>query len=66
MLLHQFHDIIPGSSIHEVYEDSHVNYGIAEERADRITDDVLKIVTKPEAHMYSVYTPIALAEKSWF
>ena len=56
VLLHQFHDIIPGSSIHEVYEDSHVNYGIAEERADRITDDVLKIVTKPEAHMYSVYT----------
>lgn len=49
VLLHQFHDIIPGSSIHEVYEDSHVNYGIAEERADRITDDVLNIVTKPEA-----------------
>lgn len=24
VLLHQFHDIIPGSSIHEVYEDSHV------------------------------------------
>lgn len=56
VLLHQFHDIIPGSSIHEVYEDSHVNYGMAEERADRITDDVLNIVTKPEAHMYSVYT----------
>ena len=26
VLLHQFHDIIPGSSIHEVYEDSRVNY----------------------------------------
>ena len=30
VLLHQFHDIIPGSSIHEVYEDSHIYYEKAE------------------------------------
>ena len=29
----QFHDIIPGSSIREVYEDCHVLYGRAEELA---------------------------------
>lgn len=29
VLCHQFHDILPGSSIHEVYEDSHVEYNRA-------------------------------------
>ena len=30
LLRHQFHDILPGSSIREVYEDSHVEYTEAE------------------------------------
>lgn len=38
ILTHQFHDIIPGSSIHEVYEDSVVNY----EEAKSIADEVIK------------------------
>ncbi len=33
ILRHQFHDIIPGSSIREVYEDSKVEYARAEELA---------------------------------
>ena len=36
ILTHQFHDIIPGSSIREVYEDSVVNYGKAKELADDV------------------------------
>lgn len=56
ILLHQFHDIIPGSSIHEVYEDSHVNYGVAEARADQVKEKALKTLTKEEAHTYSVYS----------
>ena len=36
VLLHQFHDIIPGSSIHEVYEDSRVNYRRAEEQVNQV------------------------------
>ena len=56
ILLHQFHDIIPGSSIHEVYEDSHVNYGVAEERADQVKEKALKTLTKEEVHTYSVYS----------
>ncbi|MCP4453361.1 MAG: alpha-mannosidase, partial [Planctomycetes bacterium] len=31
LLRNQFHDILPGSSIHEVYEDSHVEYAEAED-----------------------------------
>jgi alpha-mannosidase len=37
VLCHQFHDILPGSSIKEVYEDSHVEY----EKALAILDGVL-------------------------
>ncbi|MBS6196195.1 MAG: alpha-mannosidase [Clostridiales bacterium] len=56
VLLHQFHDIIPGSSIHEVYEDSHINYGVAEERADHVLKEALETVTKAKEHTYSVYS----------
>ncbi|MBS6196196.1 MAG: alpha-mannosidase [Clostridiales bacterium] len=56
VLLHQFHDIIPGSSIHEVYEDSHVNYGVAEERADKVKEQVLEKITEAADHTYSVYS----------
>lgn len=56
VLLHQFHDIIPGSSIHEVYADSHINYGVAEERTDRVREEALHTLTKEQEHTYTVYT----------
>lgn len=56
VLLHQFHDIIPGSSIHEVYEDSRVNYGVAEKRADRVRDDALHFLVDAADDCYSVYS----------
>ncbi len=40
VLCQQFHDILPGSSIKEVYEDSHEEY----EKAIAILDDVMKRV----------------------
>lgn len=56
VLLHQFHDIIPGSSIREVYEDSHVNYNAAIDRADSVKKQVLSQLTDGAEHTYSVYT----------
>ena len=56
VLLHQFHDIIPGSSIHEVYEDSRINYRTAEERADHVWEEALKTVIQEKEHTYSVYS----------
>ena len=41
VLCEQFHDILPGSSIHEVYEDSHLEY----ERALSYIDNVKKAST---------------------
>ena len=56
VLLHQFHDIIPGSSIREVYEDSHVNYARAEAKADEARDNALGTIVKEEKNVYSVYS----------
>lgn len=56
VLLHQFHDIIPGSSIHEVYEDSRVNYRMAEERADRTRNRMLAVLTERKEHRYGVFS----------
>ncbi|MBQ8803084.1 MAG: alpha-mannosidase [Tyzzerella sp.] len=56
VLLHQFHDIIPGSSIHEVYEDSHVNYAKAEAQADEAKDIALRTLISEEEHTYTVYS----------
>lgn len=56
VLLHQFHDIIPGSSIREVYEDSEVNYTKAEAQADEAKNTALGILLKEQKNMYSVYS----------
>jgi len=44
VLLNQFHDIIPGSSVKEVYEDAARDYGIAREAGERIVHQCLHSV----------------------
>ena len=56
VLLHQFHDIIPGSSIHEVYEDSKVNYKVAEDKADKVKNEALSTLIYPEENIWSIYS----------
>ena len=41
VLLNQFHDVLPGSSINEVYQDTHAMLGEAVETATRIRDEAL-------------------------
>jgi alpha-mannosidase len=41
LLLNQFHDILPGSSIHEVYQDAHRLLGAVVETATRVRDAAL-------------------------
>lgn len=41
LLLNQFHDILPGSSIHEVYEDTHRLLGEVVSTATRVRDEAL-------------------------
>ena len=56
VVLHQFHDIIPGSSIREVYEDSHVNYERAEAQAEIAKAKALQTLLEEREHTYSVYS----------
>lgn len=56
VLLHQFHDIIPGSSIHEVYEDSHVNYDKANVQMAEAKAVALQTLVSENEHTYTVYS----------
>jgi len=63
VLLNQFHDIIPGSSVREVYEDSDKDYAIIAEIGKRIVDESLrKIASKFDTSKLS--RPVALFHNS--
>lgn len=55
VLCHQFHDILPGSSIKEVYEDSHVEYGQALQLIKETMEAVNQALYVPEAGCYTVF-----------
>ncbi|MBR2950638.1 MAG: alpha-mannosidase [Lachnospiraceae bacterium] len=63
ILTHQFHDIIPGSSIREVYEDSHVNYAAIEKNACEVIDDFKQTAglckVEGDAECYTVFNDSA-------
>lgn len=53
-LRNQFHDIIPGSSIHEVYEDSAAEYAKATEILDNIEKNALKVLLRESASIVTI------------
>lgn len=55
LLLHQFHDIIPGSSIREVYEDAEKSYRAVEKRLEKLEEKLLSDMTAKEENSYGVY-----------
>lgn len=55
ILTNQFHDIIPGSSIHEVYEDCRKDYAIVENIADSVIDDYRKAALTADDQAYTIY-----------
>lgn len=61
VLRNQFHDIIPGSSIHEVYEDSQKEYGEAEGLLDHAASlarrALVQAVPDGECRRYTVVNP---------
>ncbi len=54
ILTNQFHDIIPGSSIREVYEDSKIDYDYAEALAREVQKDFLDSANTEKAGCYTV------------
>jgi len=55
VLCHQFHDILPGSSIKEVYEDSHIEYDKAIVMLNRIISQVNKGLLEDKTDCYTVW-----------
>lgn len=54
ILLNQFHDIIPGSSIHEVYVDSAKDYAQIQSMAAEIQKDLLPDIIQEDPGWYTV------------
>lgn len=48
VLCYQFHDILPGSSIKEVYDDSHEFYSRAEEQLQELKKQLFASIVKPD------------------
>lgn len=55
ILRNQFHDIIPGSSIHEVYEDSRVEYTQAEKALQGLQSGALSTLAQSRQDCYTLW-----------
>lgn len=55
VLCHQFHDILPGSAIKEVYEDSHEEYARALQLIKGTMKEVNRAIYTAEADCYTVF-----------
>lgn len=56
VLLHQFHDIIPGSSIHEVYEDAERCYQETEEKTKLVREGILGRLAADTENTYGIFS----------
>lgn len=54
ILTHQFHDIIPGSSINEVYQDSRINYEKAEAIATGVRNEAVGAMIEEAADTWTI------------
>lgn len=55
VLLHQFHDIIPGSSIREVYEDSDKTYASLTQKMAKLEQQVTDTLITADKNCYTLY-----------
>lgn len=58
ILTDQFHDIIPGSSIHEVYEDSRKDYEYIESLAREVEKEFLIETHKEEENSFTIWNSL--------
>lgn len=56
-LRNQFHDILPGSSIREVYEDSEKEYKEVFDTLDAVEGEVTEVLTNQKAGTYTIFEP---------
>lgn len=63
ILRNQFHDIIPGSSIEEVYQDNKREYEVALKIADKIEEAIINLSHEPEMATWTVYNTASWPRK---
>ena len=54
VLLYQFHDILPGSSIHRVYEECNARYEILKTNLNSIIDEAVSYLSNDENAYFAV------------
>lgn len=58
LLTNQFHDILPGSSIREVYVDALDDYQKSNQVINKVTEDVIGSLTTEVEDAYTVFNPL--------
>lgn len=64
VLLYQFHDILPGSSIERVYKECNVRYEILQNELNQIINDSIKYLSE-DNNLLNVINPIDFHRKSY-
>ncbi|MDF2484360.1 MAG: alpha-mannosidase [Herbinix sp.] len=62
VLLYQFHDILPGSSIHRVYEESLSRYAIMEEEAKELLQEAYRMLGQSASYIANT---LSWRRKEW-
>lgn len=65
ILVNQFHDIIPGSSINEVYEDSKKDYTYCFDKLEEIKQQYENILTSKEENVYNIFNFTAFEREEY-
>ncbi len=65
LLLNQFHDILPGSSIDEVYRDSEAQFTELFSTVDTVLEDALAYITQKVSGSASATNVLAFSSLSW-
>ncbi|MBI4541170.1 MAG: alpha-mannosidase, partial [Gemmatimonadetes bacterium] len=61
VLFNQFHDILPGSGIRQIYEDAHAFYDQAEQLLDGSVARAIEALAEPKAGSLTVFNPLSAA-----
>ena len=65
ILTNQFHDILPGSSIKEVYDQTKKEYADIEKTSGELIDERLASLTDEKEEAITVWNTLAMRETIW-
>jgi alpha-mannosidase len=65
VLLYQFHDILPGSSIKRVYDECNARYAMILAELETLTTERYAALVKPDAGGVTVFNSLGWARREW-